>query len=303
MGSPDSSEARKGAAFAVACYLIWALTPIFWKALVAVPAWEILAHRVVWSVVLLWPLLYAYRRGALALATFANRRALVPLLASTVLISVNWFFFIWGVNEGRVLEVSLGYYINPLVNVLLGVVVLRERLRPWQALAVCIAAAGVLNQTLSLGLFPWLSLTLAGTFGFYGLLRKVMPADALVGLTVETTLMAPVAVGFLVLFWADGHSAAPSLDAWHLVLLFLTGVITAVPLWFFTEGARRLRYATLGLLQYLAPTGHFLLALWVFDEPFSAAHLFTFACIWTALIMYSWDARRAHRATLAALKM
>ncbi len=259
------------------------------------PASEILGHRVVWSAVFLVILLAFSGQLSAAKAVFADRRVILPLCATTVLISINWFTFIWGVNAGFLLEVSLGYYINPLINVVLGILFLGERLRPWQIFAVALAALGVLNLTWSLGSFPWIALTLALTFGFYGLLRKVMPAEALVGLGVETVLLTPVALAFLAWLSLSDTAVAPDLDLTGWVLLILVGVVTAMPLLLFTAGARRLRYSTMGVLQYIGPTGHFLLAVFVYDEPFTVTHLVAFACIWIALVVYSVDANRAHR--------
>ena len=259
------------------------------------PASEILGHRVVWSAVFLVILLAFSGQLSAAKAVFADRRVILPLCATTVLISINWFTFIWGVNAGFLLEVSLGYYINPLINVVLGILFLGERLRPWQIFAVALAALGVLNLTWSLGSFPWIALTLALTFGFYGLLRKVMPAEALVGLGVETVLLTPVALAFLAWLSLSDTAVAPDLDLAGWVLLILVGVVTAMPLLLFTAGARRLRYSTMGVLQYIGPTGHFLLAVFVYDEPFTVTHLVAFACIWIALVVYSVDANRAHR--------
>jgi len=296
----SGSEALRGVACAVGAYLIWGLTPVYWKALQAVPAIEILGHRAVWSAVFLILLLWLFRQLATARAAFADVRTMLPLVVTTTLISVNWFIFIWGVNAGHLLQVSLGYYINPLVNVLLGIVFLREKLRPWQAFAVLLATAGVLTFAIDLGVFPWISLALAFTFGFYGLVRKVMPVEPLVGLAVETVLMAPIALVFLAYLAVENAAAAPGLDPAGWVLLILVGVVTALPLLLFTAGAKRLRYATIGLLQYIGPTGHFVLAVFVYDEPFTQTHLITFSCIWSALILYSWDATRSHRQSLAA---
>ncbi len=199
------------------------------------------------------------------------------------------------VAHDQVLQASLGYFINPLVNVLLGYMFLRERLRPRQIGSVALASVGVLTLTLSYGHVPWLALTLAGSFAFYGLLRKTANVEALVGLTIETSILAPVALGYLIYVGAKGEGTFRAESIQVDVLLMAAGIVTAVPLIWFTNAARRLRLATLGFLQYLAPTGHFLLAVVAYHEPFTRTHLVSFSCIWAALLIYSLDMRRALR--------
>lgn len=276
-------------AYGVAAYLWWGLVPVYFKAVAHVTPGEVLAHRVIWSVVLLAVLMRIYGRWPGAAAALRDRKTILTLLGTTTLIAANWFVFIWAVDHDRVLEASLGYFINPLVNVLLGLVFLRERLRRWQMVSVALAALGVTYLTLSYGSLPAVALVLAGTFGFYGLLRKTAKVDALVGLTIETTLLAPLAFAYLV-YLTSRRECCFGTQAWQTdVLLAAAGVVTAVPLLWFTKAARRLRLATLGFLQYLAPTGHFLLAVVAFGETFTQAHLVSFACIWAALLIYSVD--------------
>ena len=281
--------ARAGVGYGVAAYGWWGLVPVYFKAVAHVAPAEVLAHRIIWSVVLLAVLMRIYGRWRAAVAALRSRSTVITLLGTTTLIALNWFVFIWAVVHDRVLEASLGYFINPLVNVLLGFVFLRERLRRWQMLSVALAAVGVAYLTFNYGQVPIIALVLAGSFGLYGLLRKTAKVDALTGLTVETTLLAPLALAYLgVLAW--GHECSFGTESWRTSgLLALGGVITAVPLLWFTNAARRLRLATLGFLQYLAPTGHFLLAVVAYGEPFSQVHLICFACIWTALVIYSID--------------
>ncbi len=285
--------ARTGVIYGVAAYGLWGVFPLYFKAVRDVAPLEVLAHRVLWSFALLVGLLLWRRELRAAFAALRSRRTLATLVVTTLLIAGNWLVFIWAVSTGRVLQASLGYFINPLINVLLGFVFLHERLRPGQKLSVALAAIGVGYQTVGAGEFPYVALFLAVTFGLYGLLRKIVRVEALAGLTVETGLLTPLAVSWLGFELARGEATflggSPRLDA----LLLLAGVVTATPLLWFTEAARRLRMATLGFLQYLAPTGHFLLAVLAFHEPFRAGHLVTFGCIWAALAIYSIDALRA----------
>ena len=295
MNEPAQNETNAGVAYGVAAYLWWGLVPIYFRAIRHVPAMEILVHRVVWSIVLLAILMRVYRRWPVALAALRDRQVRLTLLGTTTLIAINWLAFIWAVANDQVLQASLGYYINPLVNVLLGFVFLRERLRPTQGVCVLLAATGVVYLTVSYGTLPWLALLLAGSFGCYGLLRKTARVDSLVGLMLETLLLAPLMLGYFLYIVIKGQSVFVN-GPLHLTLLLpLGGVITAVPLLWFANAARRLRLATLGLLQYIAPSGQFLLAVVAFGESFTRAHLVSFVCIWTALTLYSVDAIRAAR--------
>lgn len=282
-------ERRSGVLQGLGAYGIWGFFPVFWKALGHVPALEVLFHRVVWSFVLLLIAAAIIGRWRYLVAAVTSRRILGVLSLTTLLIAVNWLVFIWAVNSGHVLESSLGYFINPLVNVLLGMVFLRERLNRWQAVAVALAAAGVIVLTVAQGQPPWVSLILAFTFGFYGLLRKRCSVDAIVGLTVETAILTPVAALYLAYLAVDGQGMFGTDRATDL-LLVVGGAVTAVPLLLFAGAARRLRYVTVGLLQYIAPTMHFILAVSLYGEPLTSAHLITFACIWGGLLLYVGDA-------------
>jgi chloramphenicol-sensitive protein RarD len=283
---------RRGFAAALAAYVAWGLFPLYFKAIKHVPPLEILAHRVVWSMALLAVLVTWQRRWRELAATFAGGRLRV-YLASTALISANWLIYIWAVNTNHVLEASVGYFVNPLVNVLLGVVFLRERLSRAQGVAVALAAAGVLVLAVRLGAFPWVSLALAATFGFYGLVRKKARIDAIVGLLVETSLLAPLALLYLVALAARAQGAFVAAGASTTALLAAAGVVTAVPLIWFAVGMRALRLSTMGLIQYITPTGQFLLAVALYREPFTTAHAIAFACIWSSLALYTYDALRA----------
>jgi chloramphenicol-sensitive protein RarD len=283
-------ERMLGVLSGLGAYGIWGFFPMFWKTLGHVPAFEVLAHRIVWACLLLGLAVVAMRRRRPLLQALSSRRVVGTLALTTLLIAANWLVFIWAVNSGRVLETSLGYFINPLVNVLLGVVFLKERLRPWQMAAVGLAAAGVLVLTAAQGTAPWASLVLGFTFGFYGLLRKRCPVDGIVGLTIETALLAPFAAAWLL--WLGGDGAFGRDGATDL-LLIVGGLLTTLPLLLFVAAAHRLRLATVGLLQYIAPTLHFILAVALYGEPLTAAHLVTFACIWGGIALYVGDTVRA----------
>ena len=288
----NRSTARNGVVLATLAFLCWGLFPLYFKLVDAVPAVEILAHRVVWTVLLITVVLMVRRGWSAVWVVFANRRLLATLTLSAVVISVNWGVFIWAIAHDRVLEASLGYYINPLVSVVLGVAVLRERLRPLQWAAVGLAAAGVAYQIVGLGAFPWVALTLAFSFGFYGLIRKVAAVDAYSGLFVETLILSPLALAYLVWLAVMGEGAFGRGD-WELDgLLALSGIVTALPLILFVAGARRIRLSTLGLLQYIVPTGQFTLAVFVFGEAFTSGIFVTFGFTWAALAVYSFDTVR-----------
>ena len=292
----DLREPRRqravGFAYAVAAYGLWGFMPVYLKTVGAAPVLEVLCHRVVWALAFL--LLLSWRQGQLGVlrAALQPGRTLAVLAASTVFIAVNWLVYIWAVVHGRLLEGSLGYYINPLVNVLLGVLVLRERLeRPVQA-AVAIAATGVLWLTVRAGQPPWIALAVAVSFGMYGLLRKLAPIGALAGLAVETALLLPLAGGYLVWTITSGRSAFLAGNATLDLLLILAGPVTAVPLLFFAGAARRLPLSTLGFLQYLSPTLQLLLAVFVYGEAFDASRAAAFGCIWTALAVFALHSAR-----------
>jgi chloramphenicol-sensitive protein RarD len=274
----------------VGAYALWGLLPVYWKALQTVPALEILAHRTIWS--LAFVLLVQAVRGRWEWLRLVRRqpRLLRTFLVSTCLLGVNWLTYIWAVNAGRVVDSSLGYFINPLVSVLLGVLFLGERLRLWQGVAVGLAAASVLYLTLGLGSLPWIALVLAGTFGTYGLLRKTAPLGSLEGLSVETALLSLPALAYLLSLEAAGQGSFGHAGGATTALLAFTGLVTAVPLLLFASAARNTTLATVGILQYIAPTLQLLLGLLVYHEPFSPARLLGFCGVWLALLIYSAEA-------------
>jgi chloramphenicol-sensitive protein RarD len=297
-----AGSARAGTVAAVLAFFLWGLFPLYWKMLAGVPAVEVVAHRTAWGflAVAAWVTLRGRWTDA---GTVASRPGTIARLAgSAVLIAVNWLLYVWAVVHDHVVEASLGYFINPLVNVLLGVLVLGERLSRAQRVAVALAAAGVAVLTVGHGRLPWIALALAVSFGLYGLARKTVGADAVVGLLWETGLLAPLAAVWLVSLEARGSGAFGPAHPGTSVLLALGGAVTAVPLVLFAQGARSLPLSTVGLLQYLSPSIQFLLAVLVFREPFTAAHAAAFACIWSALAVLTWDLRRRLRHERAAAR-
>jgi chloramphenicol-sensitive protein RarD len=291
-GVPVSRETRLGLVYGALAFVIWGLTPMYWKLLIHVPAAEILAHRVVWGLFVVAGWMSLQGRWPELAAAVKRPRTVAALALSTVLIGINWGLFVWAVNTGRVLSTSLGYFINPLVSVVLGLAVLGERLNRRQWIAVALAAAAVTILTIRQGHLPWISLVLAVSFALYGLLRKTMRANAVVGLTFETMALAPLAAAFLLLQKQRGVAAFGFQGTEINVLLVTAGVVTVVPLILFTLGVRRLPLSTAGLLQYIAPTCTFVLAVFLYREPFSAAHAVSFALIWIALGIYTFDLRQ-----------
>lgn len=286
----------QGLIAAALAYILWGVFPLCIKQVAHVSAAEVVAHRSAWSLVFVFALLLWWRRTAWLKAALADPKVLKVFAGSALLLALNWGLYVWAVNAGRILDASLGYFINPLFNVLLGVVFLRERPRPRQWLAVGIAAAGVLWLIVAAGEWPWVALVLACTFGLYGLIRKTAPLDAAEGLALETLMQAPVAL-LLIGWWTWlGTGGLAGHDAPTLVWLLLAGPFTAVPLLLFATGARRLTLATLGLLQYLGPTLQFLIGVFVYGEPFNAERAVGFALIWLALLIYSAESWRAWRA-------
>jgi chloramphenicol-sensitive protein RarD len=281
-------------------YTIWGLFPLYFHQLQDIPALEVVLHRSVWSLLLLLGLLAAQGRLQWITKLLQQPRTLAIYAASAALLTCNWVIYVWAVQNGRVLEASLGYFINPLFNVLLGVLVLQERPRHLQWLAIGIAALGVLWLGWVNGAPPWISLALASSFGLYGLLKKQAPLGALEGLTVETLLMAPIAIpGLLWLSLHGGTLATASLGTWAWLLA--AGPLTAAPLLLFAFGAKRIPMTTLGLLQYLSPSLQFMLGIWVFHETFQTNRMLGFVLIWTALVIYSADSLwRLRRRPLAA---
>jgi chloramphenicol-sensitive protein RarD len=283
----DSPKAlQTGVLLGIAAYFWWGFFPAYFKLLDHLSAVTILCHRIIWSFVFLVMLIVLTRRHAEVLSIFRQRKVVLTLCISTLLITGNWLTFLFAVNAGHVLQSSLGYFMTPLLSILLGFLFLGERLNRWQNVSLLLTIAGVLWLTIAQGELPWISLLLAFTFGTYGLLRKQVNVDSLIGLTVETMLLTPIALGTLFYLDIEGTPFFGELSVDPLFLL-LSGVVTAVPLLLFAASARRLRLATVGFLQYITPTLHFLLAIFAFREPFSTVHAVSFALIWAALLIYT----------------
>ncbi len=279
----------RGAFAAALCYFLWGLVPLYWKQLAGVDPVELVAHRQVWSLVLLLVVVAMQGGFAAVRAALNTRRAFVINGLSALLLTGNWLVYVWGVNTGHVVETSLGYFLVPLVNVAAGRFVLHEHLRRAQWWAIALAATGVVWMIVQLGRPPWIALIVACTWGGYSLMRKQSPLPAVTGLTVETLLLAPSAIAFLLWRHYIGAGALGTVDFRTHVLVLSSGVITAVPLLLFAYGARRIQLSTLGLLQYLAPSVQLALGVWLYHEPFSRERATSFAFIWAALALYSVD--------------
>ncbi|WP_299027094.1 EamA family transporter RarD [uncultured Thermanaerothrix sp.] len=288
------SKVNTGVVFAAAAYTLWGFFPIYFKALKEVPAPQVLAHRIVWAFLFLLGVL-ALRREIGALRRLLTRRILLSYFGAGILLAINWLAYVWGVASGFIVETSLGYFINPLVSVVLGMVFLRERLRPLQWVPVSLAALGVSYLTLEYGRLPWLALVLAFSFGLYGLLKKLAPLNALYGLTLETGGVFLPALAYLVGVEVVGQGAFGHGPWVQTLLLALTGVVTAIPLLLFAGGARRVPLTTLGLLQYIAPSLQFLLGVFLYHEPFGLTQLIGFSLIWLALAIFSAEGFIAQR--------
>jgi chloramphenicol-sensitive protein RarD len=300
--SPEKHPERTfiGAAAAMGAFGSWALFPIYFNQFgPEISPWEILLHRIIWAGLFLLALVLISKRLDRVLALAPRPRALIALAASAVLISANWGTFIWAVTHEEILQSSLGYYITPLLNVFLGYCFLGERLQPLQRLAVAIAAGGVLLSLIGYGKVPWPALIMAATFSLYGLIRKQVEIDSITGLMMETMLLFPIAAAWLFAMHMRGDTIFLRSGLRPDLLLIGAGIITLLPLIFFAFAARRLRLATLGLMSYIVPSGHFLIGVFMYQEPFAAADAVTFACIWTGLALYTtdmWLQYRKHRA-------
>lgn len=285
----EGDERRQGFASALTAFVMWGVLPIYWKQLAHVPPFEVVAHRILWTAISTNLVLVIAGRHREVRAAFSTRRGLLATVASSLFISLNGLTFVWAVAVGRITEVSLGYYVNPLLNALLGIVVLRERPTRRQIVAIGLATVGVVYATASQGVFPWVSIVVAACFGLYGLVRKVAPAEALPGLAAEMTLAAPIGLVFLIVAPPVTFGAFATEGTATTALLMSTGVASALPLYLYTRGARRLAYTTVGVLMYVAPTMQLGVAVGVYGEPFTMTHAVTFAFIWVAIGLYVSD--------------
>ncbi|WP_394235565.1 EamA family transporter RarD [Niallia oryzisoli] len=287
----DRKGEKMGVIYAVISYLLWGLLPIYWKLLEGIGADEILASRIVWSFLFMVLLLLITKKWNSFIITLKsllqNKRQLIFLTVASLLVSCNWFIYIWAVNHDKIIEASMGYYINPLVSVLLGMIVLKEKLSSAQYISFFFAAIGVIILTVSYGMLPWISLGLAFTFGFYGLAKKMIKVDSSIGLTLETMVVTPIAIIYIFYLFSQGMNTFLTVSPKTDILLILSGVATAVPLLYFAKGAQRIPLSMLGYIQYLAPTISLLLGIFVYGEHFSKGHFIAFIFIWFALIIYS----------------
>jgi len=285
---------NKGIWYALGAYVFWGLFPVYWKLLRGVPALQLLGHRIFWSFLLLFGIILLARQGK-AFRAALNRRALLIYSVAAVLIAINWLTYVWAIGAGFIVETSLGYFINPLLSVLLGVIFLRERLRPLQWLPIGLAAAGVLYLTFAYGALPWVALTLAISFGFYGLVKKTAPLGALHGLTLETGILFLPALGFLLYSEFSGTGAFLHSPTLTDLMLVGAGLVTVIPLLLFASAAQRISLTTIGVLQYVNPTMQFLLGVVVFKEPFDHHRLIGFGVVWVALILFGVEGFLAQR--------
>jgi chloramphenicol-sensitive protein RarD len=285
---------NKGIVYALGAYIFWGLFPIYWKLLAGIPALQLLGHRIFWSFLLLLGIVLAARQGKILQAAL-NRRVLVIYSIAAVLIAINWLTYVWAVGAGFIVETSLGYFINPLLSVLLGVVFMRERLRPLQWVPLGLAAVGVLYLTFAYGSLPWVALTLAISFSFYGLVKKTAPLGALHGLTLETGILFLPALGFLI--YSEFVGTGAFLHSVNLIELMLVGagLVTVFPLLLFASAAQRIPLTMIGVLQYVNPTMQFLLGVVIFKEPFDHHRLIGFGVVWVALILFGVEGFLAQR--------
>jgi chloramphenicol-sensitive protein RarD len=283
------SEENWGLSSAALAYFLWGILPVFWKLLKNVPAFEILCHRMVWSFVFLFILLLIQRHWKWFPKALKYSKTRYLFIFSAGILGLNWFIYIWAVNSGYIVQSSLGYFINPLVVVLLGVFFLKERLRTGQWIAVAIAAIGVIYLTIIYGQFPWIALSLAISFGIYGLIRKTGALNSIEGLFFEMIVLLIPAICFLLYLEINGQGAFGHLDWQTTLLLSLTGIVTAMPLLLFATGARKISMTNLGLLQYIAPTFQFLIGIYIYHESFAMTHRIGFSLIWIALLVYTFE--------------
>ncbi|EGW35996.1 EamA family transporter RarD [Desulfosporosinus sp. OT] len=289
MRTLSGKSERKGIVYAVLSYAMWGILPLFWKALMRIDAGEILASRIIWSFVFLSMILLIVGGVRDLKNVFSNAKTLLGVFLGSLLITTNWFIYIWAVNSNHVIETSLGYYINPLFTVLLGVIVLRERIDRWQILSLLLGLLGVIVITVQYGKVPWIALLLAISFGLYGLVKKLSNLTSIIGLTMETMMIAPVALGFVVYKQMEGTSSLIALPLNVLILAVLSGVVTAIPLLLFAHGAKCVPLSTLGFIQYLSPSIALLLGVFLFKEDFTRVDFISFGLIWLALGIYSFS--------------
>lgn len=291
----NAREQKLGVFYALFAFGFWGLNPFYFRAVHDVLPVEVLCHRIVWSVPLLAVIVTLKQDWSVLFKALSNKKVIGTLFLTACLAATNWYIYIYSIDAKQVLQASLGYFINPLVNVLLGMVFLRERLRPLQMVAVLLAALGTIKMTVSLGGLPWISLSLAVTFSLYGFFRKTVSIESVNGLFVETTLVSPLALIYLVFMYQHHQLRFGYAGWWTTFLLVLAGVVTALPLMSFTSGARRIQYTTIGICQYLAPSLQFCVAIFFFGETFTMTHVITFGLIWSGLVVFMIDSIAYYR--------
>ena len=290
-----------GVWFGILAYTAWGVLPLYWKLLNLVPALEILSHRILWSFIFIWLIILVTGGWQFVGNAFADKKNILLIFLSGILISINWFTYIWAVNSNHVIEASMGYYINPLVVVLLSVVVIKERLNRWQGIAIILAATGVMIMTVQYGRIPWVSLVLASSFALYGLLKKLVKVDSMTGLALETSIVMPIALAYIISKEVQGVGALGVNPVATSLLLVGSGIVTAVPLLWFGMGTQKIKLSMMGFLQYIAPTISLILGVFVFKEHFPPTHLISFGFIWAGLLVFAVsnirDARGRHLAS------
>ena len=289
----EASGAKQGVFYGAISFVAWGLLPLYWKLLKQVPAQEILAHRIFWSFIFVTVLILLKGDLGKIKAAITNRKNMILIVLASALISINWFTYIWAVNSDYVLQASLGYYINPLVVSVLGILVFKERFDKAQLVALLLAFIGVLFIAIQYGTIPWVALILAVTFALYGMVKKLLKVDSMIGLALETITIAPIALIYIIFREGQGIGSIGLLPISTIILLFMSGIATATPLLWFAKGTQLVEFSTIGFLQYISPTISMLLGIFVFKEDFTTVHVISFGFIWTALAIYTISKARA----------
>lgn len=281
-------KSKKGVIYAVAAYMLWGVLPIYWKLLKGISPIHVLANRIVWAFVFMAIWLAVTGKFNDFISAFSVKRNITFIFIASVLIAVNWGVFIWAVGDGRILETSLGYYINPLIAVALGIIIFKEKLNKFQVVSIALAFVGIMVRALGLGTFPWVSLTLAFSFGIYSAIKKYVPVSSAISLAVETAMLFPLALGFIIYeeITGKGTFVNPTVSALHIILLILSGVITAIPLLLFAKGAKRLKLSTVGFIQYIGPSLMLMTGVFIYGEKFETTVAVSFVFIWAACLVY-----------------
>lgn len=280
-------ENKTGIWYAASAFILWGILPLYWHLMDKVPALQILSHRIFWSFLFVALLLTVRKQWSQVKQVFHSWKVVLAILGCSIFITANWFIYIWAVNNGHVIETSLGYYINPLISIAFGTIFLREKLDKWQWVALLCAVVGVAIQSIEFGQVPWISLSLSITFALYGLSKKLLQVEAIISLAVETMMVTPFALGYLLYMEGTGLSSIQELSVYNLIFLIFSGVVTALPLLWFAQGAKRVSLSTIGFLQYLAPTISLILGVFIFHESFTKNNLISFGFIWIAIGIYT----------------